>query len=296
MSAPKKQDIDYAIIGGGITGLTLAIALTHRGLTVKLYEQAPSFAEIGAGVSFSPNAVQAMKICHPAINDAFERVRTRNIWESKQDVWFDYYDGYHDTGGPPEKPAFTIRNSTGQAGVHRAHFLDELIKVLPPDVAVFGKRLDSVSHDDRVDGLYTLKFADGSTASAHAVLGCDGIKSRVRSILFGADHPCAAPTYTHKYAYRALVPMKDAIAVLGEEMAQNACMHMGRGGHVLTFNINHGQVMNVVAFHTTEKEWPDSTRLATSAKREDALRDFADFAPYLKKLLHLAKPELDIVS
>ena len=93
-----KDNLHFAIIGGGITGLTLAIALHYRGISVKLYEQAPSFKEIGAGVAFTPNAVQAMRVCHDGVYQAFESVRTRNLWESKQNTWFDYYDGERTDG------------------------------------------------------------------------------------------------------------------------------------------------------------------------------------------------------
>ena len=221
-----SNDFHFAIIGGGITGLTLAIALHYRGLSVTLYEQASSFREIGAGVAFTGNAVQAMRICHSGVYQAFETVRTRNTWKSKQNVWFDYYDGVSAVGDEAKQqaPAFTITNDIGQAGVHRAKFLDELVKLLPPEIAQFGKRLESIQGTE--NDLMSITFADGSTATANAILGCDGIKSRVRQIMFGEDHPCAHPTYTYKYAYRALVPMNDAVRVLGEEKAQNACMHV----------------------------------------------------------------------
>ena len=221
-----NNSLQYAIIGGGISGLTLAIALHHRGLSVTVYEQAPRFGEIGAGVAFTRNAVQAMELCHRGVYEAFEKVRTRNIWASKQDVWFDYYDGFEAAGdeGKNQRPAFTILSEIGQNGVHRAHFLDELVKLVPSSIARFGKRLESISEDE--SGLLSMTFADGTTSLAHAILGCDGIKSRVRQALFGADHPCVQPTFTHKYAYRALVPMDDAIAALGEEKAQNSCMHV----------------------------------------------------------------------
>ncbi|KAH6891487.1 putative salicylate hydroxylase [Thelonectria olida] len=287
------QRLDYAIIGGGIAGLTLAIALHHRGVSVKIYEQAAQFGEIGAGVSFTPNAVHAMKICHPGVHDAFEKVCTRNLWPEKQKVWFDYYDGQtNDVEATSQKPAFAIGNDLGQNGVHRAHFLDELVKLVPPEIASFGKRLDRYEQDD--GGKYTLFFVDGSTAKADAILACDGIKSRVRQCLFGADHPCALPSYTHKYAYRALVPMEDAVAAVGKEKAQNAGMHMGKGGHVLTFPVNRGQTLNVVAFHTTSSDWPDASKLTAPAKRQDALKDFAGFGDTITSLLKLAKEDLDI--
>lgn len=222
--AAKKQ-IEYAIVGGGISGLTLAIALLERGLSVHIYEQAKQFGEIGAGVSFTPNSLQAMRICHTGIFDAFDKVCTRNQWPSKRDVWFDFYDGL--ATDENAKAVFTIRNRQGQNAVHRANFLDELVKLMPEGKASFGKRLDDIQKND--DGRYTLKFLDGSSAIADAVLGCDGIKSKTREILFGADHPCVVPSYTFKYAYRAMLPMEKAIAAVGKEKAENACMHVSRG-------------------------------------------------------------------
>jgi salicylate hydroxylase len=221
-----SNDLHFAIIGGGITGLTLAIALHYRGLSVKLYEQAPSFKEIGAGVAFTPNAVEAMRVCHAGVYEAFESVRTRNLWESKQDTWFDYYDGVNAKGdqAKQQRPAFSIKNQIGNAGVHRAKFLDQMVELLPQGIAKFGKRLESI--DQIGNGLMQMAFTDGTTATADAILGCDGIKSRVRQIMFGENHPCAHPTYTHKYAYRALVPMEDAISAMGEEKAMNSCMHV----------------------------------------------------------------------
>lgn len=59
------------------------------------------------------------------------------------------------------------------------------------------------------------------------VIGCDGIKSRVRQILVGRDHPSARPVYTHKYAYRGLIPMDKAVEAIGDENARNSKMHVG---------------------------------------------------------------------
>ena len=224
MTPPKAFTI--AIVGGGIAGLTLAIALHQRQIPVTIYEQAPAFGEIGAGVSFSPNAVQAMKVCHNGIYEAFEKVCTRNLWPSKQKVWFDYLDGYDSKINSNEKQeaAFTISNSLGQNGVHRAHFLEAMVNLVPKDIARFGKRLSDITENS--SGKLVMNFDDGTTAEADAIIGCDGIKSRVRQMIVGADHPSAKPSYTHKYAYRGLVPMEKAIEAVGEERAQNACMYV----------------------------------------------------------------------
>ncbi|KAG5977879.1 hypothetical protein E4U54_007076 [Claviceps lovelessii] len=69
---------------------------------------------------------------------------------------------------------------------------------------------------------------------------------------------------------------------------------MGKGGHVLTFPINHGQTVNVVAFHTTSDDWPDTSKLTASSTREAALRDFAHFRPEIINLLKLSSPDLPV--
>jgi salicylate hydroxylase len=230
MSQPKQFEV--AIIGGGIAGLTLAIALHQRAIPVTIYEQAPAFGEIGAGVSFSPNAVQAMDVCDQGITEAYNKVCTKNMWPSKQKVWFDYLDGH---AGSTDKAAFTISNQLGQNGVHRARFLDNLVKLLPSELARFGKRLSTIT--TLADGRQEMTFEDGSRAHADAIIGCDGIKSQVRQIMFGAGSPFAKPSYTFKYAYRGLVGMQDAVGAIGEERAQNACMHVS--DRILKFAPRH---------------------------------------------------------
>jgi salicylate hydroxylase len=71
---------------------------------------------------------------------------------------------------------------------------------------------------------------------------------------------------------------------------------MGQGSHVLTFPVNHGQKLNIVAFHTTPDDWEDHERTTKMASREDAFRDFAGFGKDVQSLLKLADPELAVVS
>ncbi|KAL4803787.1 hypothetical protein BDV18DRAFT_39465 [Aspergillus unguis] len=301
----NTKPFKVAIVGGGIAGLTLAITLHHRNVPVKIYEQAHAFSEVGAGVSFGPNAVEAMKLCHGGIYDAFTKVCTRNLWPAKEKVWFDYLDGYTNnedeykaaSSGKEnnrQNIAFTISNSLGQTGVHRAHYLDELVKLLPEELAQFNKRLEGIE-ERKGDGKLALKFADGIEDEVFdVVIGCDGIKSRVRQLLLGEDHPSAHPVFSHKYAYRGLVPMDKAIEAIGEELASNSCMHMGPGNHVLTFPVNAGKTLNIVAFHTTEEEWKEYPRLTRDGTRDEALRDFAGYGPNVTKLLKLCEPKLSI--
>jgi salicylate hydroxylase len=166
---------EIAIVGGGISGVTLAIALLERGLDVNVFEQAAHFGEIGAGVAFNPAAARAMKICSQNVHTAFEKVATRNQSEDKQSTWFDWVDGHNDTEVGKEEYAFSIGNESGANAVHRAHFLDELVKHVPEGVTHFGKHLDTI--EELQDGKLKLKFHDGTDATAdagtyHYMYGC----------------------------------------------------------------------------------------------------------------------------
>ncbi len=237
-----------------------------------------------------------MKTCHPGIYDAFKTVATHNQWEDKKTVFFDFMNGYDSKSqSNGAGKLFTLHNTEGANGVHRAHFLDEMVKLVPEGVAHFAKHLDRIEGNDDVNGErpLTLHFHDGTTAQADAVVGTDGIKSRVRQIILGQDNPAAHAHYTHKYAYRGLIPIQKAIDTLGEDNAVNAKLYTGQNGHVLTFPINHGETMNVVAFYTNSKDWPDSQKLTLPTHREHALRDFKDFGPKVMSILNLLEDDLD---
>lgn len=88
-----------------------------------------------------------------------------------------------------------------------------------------------------------LRFADGTTAQHTAVFGCDGIKSRIRPIVLAKSDPAPA-VFSGKYAYRGLVPMEKAVEILGSDEARTPQLHLGYHGHVLTFPIAGGKVLN----------------------------------------------------
>jgi len=111
--------------------------------------------------------------------------------------------------------------------------------------------------------------------------------------MMGADHPCTPPVYTHKYAYRGLIPMERARKELGDDLAQNAKMHMGQDGHVLTFPVNKGATMNVVAFKVDPGQWPSDTKLTLPSEKSHVLKDFKEFGATVHKIIDMLEPNLD---
>lgn len=111
--------------------------------------------------------------------------------------------------------------------VHRAHFLQELVKAVPAERAHFNKRLQSI--ETKEGSKVTLHFKDGTTATADAVVGADGIHSATREFLLGESDVAVHSVCAGSVAYRGLVPMDTAVAKLGAEYAQNAMFLCGPG-------------------------------------------------------------------
>ncbi|KAL5333398.1 hypothetical protein BJX70DRAFT_68520 [Aspergillus crustosus] len=288
----EKTPLEVAIIGGGIIGVITAIGFLKRGLKVQIYEQSSSFREIGAGISFTANAIDCMERIDPGIKAALKKVATTNGDPKNPNEYLQYSDGYHQKEG--EEPNLLFRLHTGYRGFegcHRAHLLDELLKLLPEGAIECRKRLDRF--EDEPGRKVQLFFEDGSTAEADAVIGCDGIKSRTRQLLLGEGHPSSLPSYTNKLAYRALVPMDRAIAALGKEMATNQRMHMGPKAHLLHFSVANHTLMNVVAFVSDPGDYAYDEKLSRLVTKDAVLEAFKDFGPTVRTITSLLPDEVN---
>lgn len=245
----EKQRIHVAIVGGGIGGVVLGIALSKfQHITYTIFEARGAFGEIGADVAFFKNGHSAMRLIDPRIWESYLDIASFNGWEDKQDAWFDFVNGEKGENEGRRIIEVQLNNPKGLSQVHRASLLDALVKLLPANVTEFKKRLVSV---DQSREKVVCQFADGTHREADLVIACDGIRSACRPLVFN-NPELASPRFTRKVAYRGLIPMKLAEEVLGDEHANNRTMFLGRGGHVLTFPVANGAVMNVVAFHNSE--------------------------------------------
>ena len=283
-----------AVCGGGIGGLALAIGLDRQGIDYHIYEAAPAFAEIGAGVSFGPNSIRAMSLVSPKIKAGYDRKATSNRDKNKAITWFDFQYGMKSRHGDPAGKHITssIAPPVGQSSVHRAHFLDELVSLIPNERATFGKKVDDIVELPNSEGV-RLHFADGTTATASIAIGADGIKSNIRPMVIGKDNPAAKATFSGKYAYRGLIPMEKAAKLLGDERARNAQMYLGYDGHILTFPIEQGKTMNVVAFRTEQSGKWENEQWVLPMDRSKMEADFSDWGDDPKSILSLMeKPDL----
>ena len=179
-----------AIIGAGIAGLTAAATLRKIGLAADIYEQAPAFARIGAGIQLNPNAMKVLRGL-----GLESRIRSVGFapdvgcnreWDTGELTYL------HPMGAEIER-----RFSAPDISLHRAELHAALMAINPPEIVHFGKKLVGL---DRSGARILLTFADGGTAEADAVIGADGVHSIVLEILFGTGEP----RFTGRVAYRAI--------------------------------------------------------------------------------------------
>lgn len=276
--------VEVAIVGGGIGGLCLAIGLLKKtSVRVQVYEAASKFAEVGAGVALGPNAQRALGLISPDVEAAYLAEATGNLSPGFKDTWFEFLRG---TGPAAGEVLANIRNSTGQSTVHRAKFLDGLVKLLPVEVVHVGKRLQAIQQTDDARGKVALTFEDGTSVTADCVLGADGLHSAVRRHLLGASHPATRPRFTGSIAYRGLIPMELARAKLGRDYADDSRMWCGHMGMVMSYPIDEGRTLNVVASRDGQSTWDFATS-AVPATKEQCRTDFADWAAKAQEVIEV---------
>lgn len=294
-SSTPNRPIRLAIVGGGIGGLTFLLGLlehTSRAcIQPYLYEQAPAFGEIGAGVAFGSNSIRAMELLQPKIAEAYNKHATFHSDEAfrKRLVWSNYSMGMDGRGNNKLKAGDHIHEvhaSCERSSVHRARFLEAMVELLPDGYVSFGKKCVDLI-EDTTNETVTVVFEDGTQAEADCVIACDGIKSRVRQVLLSAKTERDA-VFTGKYAYRGLIPMDQAVAALGDMAASNAQFYWGYDGHVLTFPIEHGKTMNVVAFSTKKDGvWDHGSRWVLPGDKESMMRDFEGWGKDVHAILDM---------
>lgn len=329
--SPSTQPIRIAIVGGGIAGVCLALGIFNRQKSLKspriklhIYETAPRFSEIGAGVAFGYNAQRALFGLDERLRKVYGGFETRNANSNRAK-----HESSHNMNGSKATQAGDLEKETyfriimgvdhsneqlrqeegyvagkevceifcpgGFSSVHRARFLDEVVKLLveagfdmEKDVT-FGAKLVNVAEE--ADGIgVRMTFANGSTAITDAIVGCDGIRSTVRKLVLGQN--AGQPVFSGKYAYRGLIPMNQAVSLLGDHLARNAHHHVGYDGHVLTFPIEKGKVMNVVAFRTKkDNAWENDREWIQPATREDMEHDFEGWGVNVKAILRMMEKQ-----
>ena len=154
-SLGSGSKVHVAIVGGGITGLALAVGLAARNVPYTIYERAAGPKEVGAGIGLSPNAERSMAGLDPKLLAAYNDVATPNGAD-----YFQWVDGVKTN----ELVCRMYLGKDAFRGCRRADLLESWLRLVPKDRLCFNKQVDTIS--DREGGRVSLAFTDGSTAEA----------------------------------------------------------------------------------------------------------------------------------
>jgi 2-polyprenyl-6-methoxyphenol hydroxylase-like FAD-dependent oxidoreductase len=177
---------DIAIVGAGIGGLTTGIALAQRGIAFRIFEAAPELREVGAGIWVPPNGLEVLARlgAAQAVKEAGTPIEIAEL--------SDYRAGVLQRA--------ETRSSLGHAtvAIHRGALQKLLAERVPRESLCLGRQCSGV---EAKDGAVLVRFADGQTFEASAVIGADGLASSVRASLF----PEVQPNYSGQTSWRGVV-------------------------------------------------------------------------------------------
>lgn len=271
-SSVSEPPFKVAIVGAGIGGLAFAIGCLKNNVPYTLYESADRYSIVGAGVGLGPNALRALEMIDPRLRAMYNDISSGNLTPNKDQVMFDAL--YAEEGFGEERgwnPAPFGAACYERTSAHRRDLLDILTSMIPRDTVRFSKRVKSL--EQREDGVL-ITFEDGEVAEAAAVVGSYGIKGPTRKFVLADRFPDeVAATYSGKYVYRSIIPMKDALEIMGHH-AGDAETFLGRGVNFITFPISRGTQCNLVAFKYTSEPWAHD-QLTRRVTKEQMVADFA---------------------
>jgi 6-hydroxynicotinate 3-monooxygenase len=269
-----RRTTRVAVIGAGLGGMTVAGLLQRHGFPVNVYEQAPAFSRIGAGIHLSSNVMLVMR--HLGIERTLSDIALHpDAFVSRQ--W--------DTGEVlfelPFDPASEARYGAAYINVHRGDLHSVLESALVPATIAFGKKL---SHIDSSSSAVRLFFEDGSQAEADLVIGADGLNSKVRDHLLGPEKP----HYTGHIAHRAIFR-----ATLLNGLPIRACTKWwGPGHHILVYYMTQAREEVYIVTSAPQQEWTSSAAFVPCDRGELV----AAFDGYHAELRQVVKAATEITK
>jgi salicylate hydroxylase len=270
--AQRSRGARVLVAGGGIGGLSAALALLQRGFDVDVYEQASELKEVGAGIQISANGTRALHAL--GVLEDLRRVSCEaegkeiRLWNTGR-AW-----RLFDLGA-----ASIERYGFPYLTVYRPDLLDVLARAVragKPDAIHLGARAGGVTQHG---GAVRLELEGGARVEGDLLVGADGVHSVIRETLFGKDRP----RFTGIMSWRGTVPM----ARLPAHMARNVGTNwIGPGGHVVHYPLRRGELMN---FHglVERRDWQTESWTALGTAEECA-RDFAGWHEDIHRMIRSA--------
>jgi salicylate hydroxylase len=271
------REIRIGIVGAGIGGLTLAIALRQRGLTADVYEQALELREIGAAVALHANGTRELE--RLGCLDAIAALST----EPSEIIWRGWRDDHRIAAFPIAKGgAYRARFGASYFGIHRSDLQRVLGAALGPAGLHLGHQLIALSENNKV---VKLDFANGRSAEVDVLIGADGQHSVVRKYVAGEERVA----YSGTSGFRGIVPVRDLPLLPDPHAVQ---FWMGPKAHLLHFALGPlGSDINFLAVVEGPVSWTHENWVAPVA-HDIAMAAFEGWHPAVVEMISAVRHNL----
>lgn len=264
----------------------MAIGLLKQNVQCTIYEGAPRFDAVGAGIGLGPNALKAMHLMDEKFAEMYDEVKVGNTSTARLHEQFEILGAEEGLGvengwfgGSVSHPDFT------RSSAHRKALLEIMKSLVPAGIVKFNKRV--VTLDQGIGKKVSIRFTDGEVVEVDAVIGCDGIKGMTRKTVLQRRYPEEVPLkYANTYVYRGIAPMEEAVKILGS-YAEDAKWYMAEKKGWAMYPISGGKEVNMVAFMYDEKPWVGEQG-TKEVSREEMESEFVNFDNRLKGMLEVS--------
>jgi len=242
---------EVLIAGGGIGGLTAALALARAGSPVRVLERASEFVEIGAGIQLAPNATRIL-----AELDVLDEVLSVGVVPNRL-VLSSALTGDELTS--LDLKDFPERYGAPYVVLHRSDLLAILLAACQANDQIALETESDVVRGDSEDAEVVAVLADGSTRRGAALIGADGLRSTIRAQIVEDE-----PVESGYVAYRGALPLGEIVrpSDLGDVV-----VFIGPGLHFVQYPVRRGELYNQVAVFRSarylrgEEPWGDPSEL-----------------------------------
>ena len=256
------------IAGGGIGGLATAIGLARKGIASLVLEKANRLGEIGAGIQLGPNAFHAFD--YLGVGDAARRMA---VYIDNLRL-MDAIEGSEITR-IPLGPDFRSRFGNPYAVVHRGDLHGVFLSACEAHPLVSLKTASEVIDYEQDTGSVTVTLADGTRVGGRAMIGADGLWSRVRQKVIGDGDPRVSGHTT----YRSVIPTED----MPEDLRWNAAtLWAGPKCHIVHYPLSGWKVFNLVVTYHNNAPSPEN---GVPVSHEEVREGFEHVAPVARQII-----------